>query len=115
MRYCEECGARLEDDARYCEECGAEQEPFVEVETSVTTNEDSEYGFCEECGARIKFTDKFCEGCGTVIGQQESVTQIEEAQKEAVPKSADIKQDANVFVPYSRLRQHPLYLQSLTQ
>lgn len=99
MRFCEECGARLEDDAKFCEECGAEQEPFVEVEISVTANEDSEYGFCEECGARIKFTDKFCEGCGTVIGQQESVTQIEEAQKEAVPKSADIKQDANVFVP----------------
>lgn len=97
MRFCEECGARLEDDAKFCEECGAEQESLVGKTTSVTTNEDSEYGFCEECGARIKITDKFCEVCGTVIGQQEAVTQG--FQKEAVLESADIKQAANISAP----------------
>ena len=29
MRFCEECGAQLEDDAKFCEECGAEQESLT--------------------------------------------------------------------------------------
>ena len=31
MRFCEECGAKLEDDALFCEECGAKVEPLEEV------------------------------------------------------------------------------------
>lgn len=40
MRFCEECGAQLEDDVRFCEECGAEQEPIiVEQESEIVTEE----------------------------------------------------------------------------
>ena len=85
MRFCEECGAQLEDDAKFCEECGAEQESLaieaVQVQESIKVAEqeiiienDSEYGFCEECGAKIKLTEKFCEECGTAIEQIKSIT-----------------------------------------
>jgi len=85
MRFCEECGAQLEDDAKFCEECGAEQESLtieaVQVQESIKAAEqeiiienDSEYGFCEECGAKIKLTEKFCEECGTAIEQIKSIT-----------------------------------------
>ena len=30
MKFCEECGARLEDDAKFCEECGAVVEGYSE-------------------------------------------------------------------------------------
>lgn len=29
MKFCEECGAQLDDDVRFCEECGAEQELLI--------------------------------------------------------------------------------------
>jgi len=85
MRFCEECGAQLEDEAKFCEECGAEQESLtieaVQVQESIKAAEqeiiienDSEYGFCEECGAKIKLTEKFCEECGTAIEQIKSIT-----------------------------------------
>ena len=32
MKYCEECGAKLEDDAIFCEECGAKQSSVVSSE-----------------------------------------------------------------------------------
>ena len=32
MKYCEECGAKLEDDAVFCEECGAKQSSVVSSE-----------------------------------------------------------------------------------
>ena len=34
MKFCEECGAKLADDAVFCEECGAKQAP-VQKETVV--------------------------------------------------------------------------------
>ena len=40
MRFCEECGAQLEDDVRFCEECGAEQESIIaEQESEIVTEE----------------------------------------------------------------------------
>ena len=85
MRFCEECGAQLEDGAKFCEECGAEQEeivvasvqgqaPAMAAEAEDSIGETSDYGFCEECGAKIRLTDAFCEACGTAIEQQEKDT-----------------------------------------
>lgn len=36
MKFCEECGAKLADDAVFCEECGAKQAP-AQKETVVET------------------------------------------------------------------------------
>lgn len=40
MRYCEECGAKLEEDALFCEECGAKQTPNTDetVEQEMDNN-----------------------------------------------------------------------------
>ena len=34
MRFCEECGAELADDALFCEECGAKVERIEEPENN---------------------------------------------------------------------------------
>lgn len=42
MRFCEECGAQLEDDALFCEECGTPVDRSVEdqeVSTYVASDE----------------------------------------------------------------------------
>lgn len=97
MKFCEECGAQLEDDALFCEECGAEQEPLavepvqepeVAVPCDSVAEETTEYGFCEECGSKIKLTDAFCESCGTAIVRDEPV---EETPKPVVEEPRNEK------------------------
>ena len=39
MRFCEECGAPLEDDAKFCEECGTPVEPLTADEDSPAIEE----------------------------------------------------------------------------
>lgn len=39
MRFCEECGAPLEDDAKFCEECGTPVEPLAADEDSPAVEE----------------------------------------------------------------------------
>lgn len=34
MKFCEECGAQLEDDAIFCEECGTPVEEIESIQTS---------------------------------------------------------------------------------
>jgi len=94
MRFCEECGAQLEDSAKFCEECGAQQEPVIIEDVQIqeivseagaedSISKTTEYGYCEECGARIKLSDAFCEACGTEIHSEEPVTAVAEEQSKA--------------------------------
>lgn len=38
MKFCENCGIQLEDDAVFCEECGAKQENLADSQSSVSNN-----------------------------------------------------------------------------
>lgn len=62
MKYCENCGAELEDNQLYCTECGTKQE------------ETSEGRYCEECGAPLEKGDTFCTNCGHAYDDNISVT-----------------------------------------
>lgn len=41
MKYCEECGAAMEDDEIYCSECGAKAEPLLDEQSETTQTEDT--------------------------------------------------------------------------
>lgn len=44
MRFCEECGAKLDDDAKFCEECGAQVELIEIVSTKSFEIKENEVG-----------------------------------------------------------------------
>ena len=62
MKYCENCGAELEDNQLYCPECGIKQE------------ETTEGRYCEECGAPLEKGDTFCTNCGHAYDDNISMT-----------------------------------------
>lgn len=84
MRFCEECGAQLEDDARFCEECGTEV-VHLEEEDAVTNapeeNAEPVALFCAECGAKLEPGVRFCEECGSPV-EVETEEEISEAPVE---------------------------------
>lgn len=98
MRFCEECGAQLEDDARFCEECGTEV-VILEEEDEVTAGEEKEEEpvalFCEECGAKLEPGVRFCEECGTPVG---GIVEVVEAVEEepSVEETPEEEPDAVV-------------------
>lgn len=51
-KYCQSCGAKIEEDSKFCTNCGAE----VEDEMA-----------CPNCGAPISSEDKFCTNCGNKL------------------------------------------------
>ena len=52
IKYCQNCGARADIDAKFCINCGAK---FEDV------------GKCPKCGAPVESGDKFCTNCGNKI------------------------------------------------
>ncbi len=67
MKYCENCGAPLDDDSIFCAECGTktEQENFALI---------APMGYCAECGAPFDAGDEFCEECGAKTEQADSLS-----------------------------------------
>ena len=54
-KFCENCGAKLNEDSIFCEECGKEN-----------LNETEK---CKKCGYKFVRTEKFCPKCGTKRGE----------------------------------------------
>ena len=52
---CENCGAKLNDNAKFCPECG------VKID---------EISYCPECGSKLKMNDDFCSECGYGINEK---------------------------------------------
>lgn len=52
VKYCQNCGAKVEGDSKFCTNCGAkfDEEPS-----------------CPNCGAPISIDDKFCTNCGNKL------------------------------------------------
>lgn len=55
MKFCEQCGAQLSDNAKFCSTCGVAV--VSQVETPVIP-------LCKKCGGEMKVGDSFCENCG---------------------------------------------------
>lgn len=50
-KVCQNCGTKIDKDAKFCSECGAKQEAK----------------FCSNCGAKLSDGAKFCSKCGTKV------------------------------------------------
>ena len=66
MKFCENCGNKIEDGASFCENCGAEI-PREEVVTFSSKKSNDEVLFCEECGSKLEPGAEFCENCGAKV------------------------------------------------
>lgn len=86
MRYCENCGAELRDNAKFCSSCGSSCE-IVAAEKKVR--------FCENCGSKLKGDDLFCPECGETcctLEEYESrqIDSIESAEaRVSIPSDSD--------------------------
>ena len=101
MRFCEECGAQLEDGAKFCEECGTEVVFFEEEnEVSVGAEETAEPValFCEECGAKLEPGVRFCEECGTPVGGTVEVVEEEPSVEEATVEETTEEEEPDAVV-----------------
>lgn len=102
MKYCNNCGAQLDDNAKFCNECGTKQE--------------ERKMFCAECGAELKPGAKFCMECGTPLSavdsninasKNEQPAQSVNSQKQESSKSEIIQTDDDTItvnikgVPYN--------------
>lgn len=74
MKFCEECGAQLEDDVLFCDECGTPVSQDVEDAVVIAvppvtaeSNDTPNVRFCEECGAQLAEDEMFCSECGTSV------------------------------------------------
>ena len=38
MKFCENCGTQLDDNAVFCEECGTKQENYTDAQTDASNN-----------------------------------------------------------------------------
>lgn len=55
MKFCEECGVQLSENAKFCSSCGNPCEIIEAVEKGE---------FCESCGSKLEDDDLFCPECG---------------------------------------------------
>ena len=55
MKFCEKCGAKLDDHAKFCSACGSPCKPPESQEKA---------RFCKDCGAILKEGDLYCPKCG---------------------------------------------------
>ena len=92
MKFCEECGAQLEDDVLFCDECGTPvSEDVVATTEEVATAPTGAMKFCEECGAQLAIDEKFCSECGAPVSED-----VEEAVDEPVEAPVEVPEEEPV-------------------
>lgn len=74
MKYCDQCGAQLNDNAKFCSTCGTPVAPAIEV---------ARVPVCKNCGEQIEDGDSFCANCGEPCNsiesyEKQSMTNIDE-------------------------------------
>lgn len=74
MKYCEQCGAQLNDNAKFCSTCGEPVALTFEVPLAPV---------CKNCGEPIEYGASFCANCGEPCDilekcEQENAKNIEE-------------------------------------
>lgn len=55
MKFCDQCGAHLNDNAKFCSACGAAVTSTLEI---------PKLPVCNKCGEPIEDGDSFCANCG---------------------------------------------------
>lgn len=71
-RYCENCGAKLKENANFCPECGTKITP----KTTKT---------CPKCGEKISDNENFCESCGAGLNAPQVVENESFIEKYKLP------------------------------
>ena len=56
MKYCDQCGAQLNDKAKFCSICGTPVAPAIEIPTVIR---------CKNCGESLEEGASFCANCGS--------------------------------------------------
>lgn len=74
MKYCTNCGEKLEDKALFCSQCGTKQIPQKPK--------------CGSCGAEYSEGQKFCMECGSPLGKDSIKKEDKEKSKEFFEKEA---------------------------
>lgn len=72
VKYCENCGHEMLDDAKFCPDCGAK----VVENTAV---------FCPNCGAEIEGDVNFCDECGSNLNSPNVIKKTNFLDKYKIP------------------------------
>lgn len=76
MKYCEECGCQLKDEAKFCGGCGTVCE---------TIESQKEVHLCKACGAQLDPEDLFCSQCGSSNNTDQEETPADVCQMCGTP------------------------------
>ncbi len=63
MRYCDQCGSSLKDNAKFCHACGM----------PISAAEQAKAKMCTHCGEQIENGNAFCTNCGADIDKQRNM------------------------------------------
>lgn len=108
MKYCKECGAKLEGDEKFCPECGMK----IEEDTSRQTNYEGEIQKCPNCGEVLNSFTPVCPSCGFELrnaksssGVTEFVKKLQEIESNGMFNGRKIQDEAQKI---SMIRNFPI-------
>jgi hypothetical protein len=86
-KYCENCGAKLEETANFCASCG--EKVKIEPEKQETGNEDAAFVYCPNCGKQVSKEFEFCTECGRTVKVNQKNSGLKD--KKRFPKKMQMK------------------------
>lgn len=97
MKYCQNCGNQVVDDAILCTKCGfvidenqfnkqfgidkSNLDASINSSNQKTEHDTQEKLFCRHCGKELKQGQKVCMGCGCAVKSENNQTQIHNVDK----------------------------------
>lgn len=79
MKYCQQCGNKLNSDSVFCDKCGTQVADIEKVATM----------FCANCGTKIPATSNYCANCGFSTNSSNSSNQASVLKDIAYNESKD--------------------------
>jgi tetratricopeptide (TPR) repeat protein len=80
MKFCPECGNKLEGDSKYCPNCGFELKKEAKENNILT---------CENCGGENPIDESICIHCGLPLSKNTSKVSFRSTKKNKINKSTD--------------------------
>ncbi|MDO5859875.1 zinc ribbon domain-containing protein [Methanobrevibacter sp.] len=89
IRYCPECGKRLDEDSLFCTNCGFK-----------VGDENKKTRYCSNCGEKIDLNNEFCSSCGFKVRDEIKKTRYCSSCGEKIDFNAEICPKCGVRVQY---------------